>query len=136
MEKVWFRSIATVYNEKVPLRARIIKNDFSEQKDNKNAYVLFSSPEEAKKAKEKLNQTEIEEKHIRVDIDYRDPDAPVSRDYDTTIFIGNLPFQSNEEDLRKHFSYLTVGEGNDDGILNVRIIRDPETFIGKGIAYI
>ena len=24
----------------------------------------------------------------------------------------------------------------DDGILNVRIIRDPETFLGKGIAYV
>ena len=50
-------------------------------------------------------------------------------DYEKTIFIGNLPWVVNEEDLRKHFE--------DSGkILNVRVIRDPRTFIGKGFAYV
>jgi len=34
-----------------------------------------------------------------------------------------------EEDLRKHFEVCGT-------ILNVRIIRDGETFIGKGFGYI
>ena len=49
------------------------------------------------------------------------------------MFIGNLPFITNEEDLRAHFDNLEEGG---TGIVNVRIIRDPKTFIGKGIAYI
>jgi RNA recognition motif-containing protein len=35
----------------------------------------------------------------------------------------------NEEELRAHFA--DIGR-----ILNVRVIRDKDTFIGKGIAYI
>lgn len=50
-------------------------------------------------------------------------------DFETSIFIGNLPWVINEEELREHFA--DVGK-----ILNVRVVRDKETFIGKGIAYI
>lgn len=53
----------------------------------------------------------------------------MGNDYEKTIFIGNLPWVLNEEDLRKHFS--DCGE-----MLNVRIIRDGRTFIGKGFGYI
>ena len=60
-------------------------------------------------------------------------------DFETTIFIGNLPFVTNEEELRKHFAGVAKSlalDGDGDGILNVRVIRDPKTFIGKGIGYI
>jgi nucleolar protein 12 len=50
-------------------------------------------------------------------------------DYECSIFIGNLPWVCQEEDLRAHFE--DCGK-----ILNVRIIRDKETLIGKGFAYI
>lgn len=56
-------------------------------------------------------------------------DGKESNDFETTIFIGNLPWVVNEEELRSHFA--DCGK-----ILNVRVIRDKETFIGKGIAYI
>jgi nucleolar protein 12 len=66
----------------------------------------------------------VGDKHIRVDLDGKQ-----ENDFDTSIFIGNLPWVINEEDLRTHFA--EAGK-----ILNVRIIRDKDTFIGKGIAYI
>lgn len=50
-------------------------------------------------------------------------------DYNSTIFIGNLPWVINDEELRSHFT--DCGK-----ILNVRVIRDKENHIGKGIAYI
>jgi nucleolar protein 12 len=56
-------------------------------------------------------------------------DGSLGNDYEKTVFIGNLPWVLNEEDLRKHFSKM--GE-----MLNVRIIRDGRTFIGKGFGYI
>lgn len=69
----------------------------------------------------------VGDKHIRVDVDAHG--AEEKNDYESTIFIGNLPWVLQEEDLRSHFE--DCGK-----ILNVRIIRDKDTFIGKGIAYI
>ena len=65
----------------------------------------------------------VGDKHLRVDLEGE------KNDFETSIFIGNLPWVVNEEELRAFFE----DAGN---ILNVRVIRDKETFIGKGIAYI
>ena len=112
---------------KLPQKAKIIKGEFGEQKDNKNAYVLFKDKEDATKAAAEMNQQVIGDKHIRVDVDAKGADE--KNDFESTIFIGNLPWVLQEEDLRAHFE--DCGK-----ILNVRIIRDKDTFIGKGIAYI
>lgn len=48
VETVWFRSLPTIVQEdtmKTPHRAKIIKKQFGDQKDNKNAYVLFKTKE-------------------------------------------------------------------------------------------
>ena len=42
VEKIWFRSVPTILDTKLPLKAKIIKKELGQQKDNKNAYVLFS----------------------------------------------------------------------------------------------
>lgn len=56
-------------------------------------------------------------------------DSAKKNDTETSVFIGNMPWVVQEEDLRKHFDPCGT-------ILNVRIIRDPDTFIGKGFGYI
>ena len=50
-------------------------------------------------------------------------------DYETTVFIGNLPFRIEEEDVRSHFEQAGTVE-------YVRIIRDPVTLQGKGFGYV
>ena len=45
------------------------------------------------------------------------------------MFIGNIPFIVSEEELREFFA--SCGE-----IENVRLVRDPKTFLGKGIGYV
>lgn len=50
-------------------------------------------------------------------------------DFKTTVFVGNLPFVVSEEEVRTHFAQYGT-------ILNVRLIREPKTFIGKGIGYV
>ena len=37
VEKVWFRSVATVMDSKLPQKAKIIKKEYSDQKASKNA---------------------------------------------------------------------------------------------------
>ena len=108
-------------------RRNVVKGKMiGNQKNNKNAYILFkeeSSIEEALK----LNNFLIQEEppfHLRVDRDVKKED-----DFESTLFVGNLPFIINEEDLRAHFGGLGK-------IKNIRIVRDPKTLIGVGISFI
>ena len=43
-----------------------------------------------------------------------------------SVFVGNIPFDASEESLRQVFALGTSG-GN-DGIVNVRIVRDRSKF--------
>ena len=47
IERVWFRSVPVKLDSKVPLKAKIIRQDFGDQKDNKNAYILYQKVEYA-----------------------------------------------------------------------------------------
>jgi RNA recognition motif-containing protein len=131
VEKVRFRSIATQQDTKQPERAKIITGKFGAQKDNKNAYVVFAKREDSVKALA-LNQQEFLGKHLRVDSLVKSPDAKKNApkdDFDTTVFVGNLPYVVSEEDVRATFAKY-------GGILNVRLVRDPKTYLGKGIGYV
>lgn len=109
---------------------------FGLQKDNKNGYVLFVSKDSVAKAIA-LNQSLFMEKHLRVDTVKAQikEDGNVSKsnksedDFNTTVFVGNLPFVVSEEEVRSHFAKFGV-------IKNVRLVRDPKTFIGKGIGFV
>jgi RNA recognition motif-containing protein len=48
VDKIWFRSVATIMDSKLPVKAKIIMKEYSEQKNSKNAYILFDSVEQAK----------------------------------------------------------------------------------------
>ena len=129
IEKIWFRSIAP--KSFITNRANIVKGKmFGDQKNNKNGYILFEQEDSVPKALELNNYTiedGIEEGQkftIRVD-----SETNKQNDFKTTIFVGNLPFIINEEELREHFE--PVGK-----ILNIRIVRDKATLIGMGIAFI
>lgn len=129
VEKVWFRSIATTQDTKQPERAKILTNQHGPQKDSKNGYVLFKSKDTIEKALT-LNQSLFKEKHIRVDVIKSDQEnAKTTDDFNTSIFVGNLPFVVSEEEVRTHFAKFGA-------IKNVRIVRDPKTFIGKGIGFV
>lgn len=76
------------------------------------------------------------EKHLRVDSIKPAQDAEGAgkaskshEDFKTTVFVGNLPFVVSEEEVRAHFAQYGT-------ILNVRLIREPKTYIGKGIGYV
>ena len=132
IEKVRFRSIATLQETKLPERAKIITGQFGTQKDNKNAYVVFAEKEDSIKALA-LNQTEFMGKHLRVDTLIKNAEDSKKNankdDFTTTVFVGNLPYIVSEEELRSAFAKYGT-------ILNVRLVRDPKTFIGKGIGYV
>jgi nucleolar protein 12 len=52
-----------------------------------------------------------------------------SHDNKKAVFLGNLNFKTQEEDIMKLFSKCWEGE-------NVRLVRDATTGIGKGFGYV
>uniref|UniRef100_A0A0A9D0P9 RRM domain-containing protein n=1 Tax=Arundo donax TaxID=35708 RepID=A0A0A9D0P9_ARUDO len=50
-----------------------------------------------------------------------------------TVFVGNLPFDVKDEELYRLFCGSSGSEGNVEAI---RVIRDPNSSLGKGIAYV
>ena len=113
-------------------RVAFIKQDFHEQGDSVNAYVVFAHPppkeavkhpetedimdpyEAAKIAAEKCDGTTFEGKTIRVDRVRKrgagDASGEGLGDPKLSVFVGNLDFASKEEDLRAFFETLVTNE--------------------------
>jgi len=123
VETVRFRGAARP-DLKTTKKVAVIKHNFHEERNNINAYVRMSTVEEAEAACN-LNNTKIEGLTIRVDMALKDK----SHDNKRAIFMGNLDFKTQEEDIRKLFS--KCGE-----VENVRLVRDTTTGIGKGFGYV
>jgi nucleolar protein 12 len=117
--------------------------------------------EAAPLAAEKCDGTVFMERMIRVDTvgkavqageKTQDKDGAISGDPKLCVFVGNLDFGSKEEDLRVFFEGVVSGErgppseeaAREDAALKkqvswvtrVRIVRDKETQLGKGFAYV
>lgn len=94
IETVRFRS-AAVAQGKLPVRVarrlhrQLVGNTI-------NSYVVFSSEEDANKSLT-LNGHLVDERHIRVD------QAKPTKNVLRTVFVGNLPFAVDEEQLRGVF---------------------------------
>ncbi|KAL6055821.1 RNA-binding protein 34 [Balamuthia mandrillaris] len=129
-------------NQKLPRKASFIQESFHPKRDTCNAYVVFKEKESVAKAVALLHNHEVEGKHLRVD--YATPPVAAAAaaggtaaaaaarnmfDNKLSVFVGNLPFDMEEEALRQHFA--DCGE-----IENVRLIRDKDTNLGKGFGYI
>jgi nucleolar protein 12 len=141
-----------------------IKGEFHDTVDTVNCYLVFAhhdpsraqgdqlSPSEAARlAVEKCDGTVLLGRTIRVD---RVGSAEKGRkegrsDPKFTIFVGNLDFSSKEEDVRAFFEGVVttergpVSEGDDEvtgkpktWVRHVRIVRDANTQLGKGFAYV
>jgi len=108
----------------LPRRAIVITKNFNEKCKSYIAYIVFKDEEAAKKALEK-NGHVLDGLHLRVDI----ASASSKADKKRSVFLGNLPFDVQEDEIRGHFT--DCGD-----ITNVRIVRDRQTSLGKGIAYV
>jgi len=122
VEAVYFRSVAF---KKLNLNRSINAKHGALHPDrkSKNAYVVMGD-EAQMKAALAANGTVLQGLTLRVDRPEQPKTAP-SR----TVFVGNLPFTVEDENLRRHFAPCGPIEG-------VRCIRDPQTNMGKGIAYV
>ena len=108
--------------------------------------------EAARLAAENCDGTLFMERIIRVDLVGKNNEAGSDTDPKLSVFVGNLDFASKEEDLRVFFDGLMTSEkgpppSSDDTdeeghrkpptwVTRVRIVRDKDTQLGKGFAYV
>jgi len=117
-----FRSIA--FSEQIPRKAAFVTHKLHEKQQTVNAYVVYSTPAEAREAL-RLNGQVVLDRHIRVD----SVAHPSPQDPKRCVFIGNLDFEAQEESLWRHFGACGKVE-------SVRVVRDAKTNVGKGFAYV
>lgn len=101
---------------------------YGDQKGSYNAYVVFKEKTSAELSLEANNRV-IDKRHLRVD-----RAVPTLFDPKRSVFIGSLSHYTDEEDLREHFAKALPG-GHED-IESIRVIRDPESLLCKGIGYL
>ncbi|KAF9091796.1 Nucleolar protein 12 [Mortierella sp. GBA35] len=123
VESIRFRSIA--FSELLPRKIAFITGKLHPERDVVNAYIVFKNKDSVAKAVAAMNGQLFLNKHIRVDT----VDGAKKHQPKKSVFVGNLSFDAQEEDLWNFFK--------DSGdIENVRIIRDRKTNLGKGFAYV
>lgn len=124
IESIRFRSLVRE-DPSMSRKEAVIKRKAHPQKQSINAYVVFKEEQSATSALDR-NGLELEpDLFIRVDR-IRDSD---SHDHKRSVFVGNLPFDLKEGLLRRHFCDCGSVEA-------VRLIRDPQTGLGKGFGYL
>nr|CAH7714461.1 unnamed protein product [Callosobruchus chinensis] len=123
IESLRFRGIP-VPDLKMPKKVAAIKKEFHPNRSSLYCYIRFVDEESAKKA-EAANGILFQNHHLRVET----CDKKAKPDESKAVFIGNLSFDAEEEELWKLFEPCGV-------ISSVRIVRDPQTSMGKGFAYV
>lgn len=143
VESIRFRS--TAFGSNLPKRAAFAKKEIMDSTTKStNAYAVYSTKLAALKAVKKLNGTILLNRHLHVD----SVAHPTKVDHRRCVFVGNLPFVDErpqapdadkpdkkrpssdvEEGLWVHFAKAGTIE-------SVRVVRDAQTRIGKGFAYV
>lgn len=124
VESVRFRSISFA-DPKLPKKIAFRKHEFHEKRDNMNAYAVMESKDAVDKVLQ-LKDVVLREHHLR--FDRVGPGKP-KLDQKRCVFVGNLPFDANDEPVRRFFSDC----GN---VTAVRLVRDKNFKIGKGFGFV
>ncbi|KIW91994.1 uncharacterized protein Z519_06976 [Cladophialophora bantiana CBS 173.52] len=152
LESVRFRSTAYA-SKQGPKKATYAKKELMDATTvSTNAYAVFTTDIAAERVAEELNGTIVLDRHLRVDYLAK----PSVIDHKRCVFIGNLSFVNEEapagsaddgEGLEKKRrptakqpadaeeglwrTFSKVGK-----VESVRVVRDQETRVGKGFAYV
>lgn len=132
IESVRFRSIA-FDAPKLPKRVAFAQKAFHTSRDSCHAYVVFKEAAEAQKAAEAVRGSLFMSKHLHCTL-ANDTNSDTKR----TVFVGNLPFDVEDETVWRLFLSLDRQDGDaaDQSVDGVRIVRDGASGLGKGFAFV
>lgn len=149
VESIRFRSTA-FSDGSLPKKAAFVKRELMDATtQSTNAYAVYSTTAAAREAVKSLNGTIVLDRHLRVD----SVAHPSAIDHRRCVFIGNLGFVDDESIIRKNEAEdgnarvkAKVAADVEEGLWihfakagpveSVRVVRDRNTRVGKGIAYI
>ncbi|CAL8090609.1 unnamed protein product [Orchesella dallaii] len=106
-------------------KVAINRRELHPDHDTLAAFVRFSTREEAEKAVEESIGLILNDNHLNVDLVV----PSEKRDNKKAIFVGNLSLKLTDEELWRFFE--DCGK-----IVNVRVVRDRATGMGKGFGYV
>ena len=135
VDSVRIRSVP-LGDTKIPRKGAVIKGKINDAVDNVHAYIVFKDEQCARTALSH-NMALFNGNHIRVDMAC--PPRKKLRgegplyDRKRTVFVGNLPFDVKDEELYQLFCGPSGPQGDVEAI---RVVRDPDSSLGKGIAYV
>jgi hypothetical protein len=149
VESIRFRSVAFSTGSMPKRAAYITKQLMESTTKSTNAYAVFSTAAAARKAASQLNGTEVLNRHVRVD----SVTHPSPVDHLRCVFVGNLGFVDDETvvstnadgettEKKRNKTPSDVEEGlwrtfgTQGKVESVRVVRDPQTRVGKGFAYV
>ncbi|KAK4939943.1 Nucleolar protein 12 [Elasticomyces elasticus] len=147
-DSIRFRSTAYV-SSSGPKKATFAKKELMDETTvSTNAYAVFSTEEATRRVASKLNGTIVLDRHLRADY----LGSPSKIDHKRCVFIGNLSFVNQEtnpeEDADGNKRRPTAKQPADaeEGLWrafskvgkveSVRVVRDQETRVSKGFAYV
>lgn len=148
VESLRFRSTAFVSGAG-PKKAAFAKGELMDQTTKStNAYVVFTTELAALRAAPKLNGTVVLDRHLRAD----SLAMPTKIEHRRCVFVGNLSFvdeetqeQINEDGTPRRPKAKEPADAEEGlwrafskvgKVESVRVVRDKETRIGKGFAYV
>ncbi|TMS39047.1 hypothetical protein L596_005637 [Steinernema carpocapsae] len=111
--------------EKMSKRTAVLSHNINENVKTAHFYVKYKEEESARKALELLKGTAIEECKLRIQLCTDDSRCSSK----TSIFVGNLAFDTDEKAISDYFGQIGPVE-------YVRIVRDKDSGLGKGIAFV
>ncbi|KAG6507416.1 nucleolar protein 12-like [Zingiber officinale] len=136
IDSIRIRSVPII-DSNATTKAAILEGKVNGVIHSAHAYIVFKDEQSAKAALSH-NMTLFRGNHVRVDMacpphKKLKGEAPLY-ERKRTVFVGNLPFDVKDEELY-HLFYST-GESTTSNVEAVRVVRDPYTSLGKGIAYV
>ncbi|GMM31480.1 Nop12 protein [Martiniozyma asiatica (nom. inval.)] len=130
IESIRFRGLHSQTN--ATKKVAFISKDV-DMKASMVSYVVLKTKELSNELL-KMNGTFYEKNHLRVD----HLAHPQKKDNQLSVFVGNVSFEENEENLWKYFNSRIIEKNSDvsNVVDNVRIVRDSKTSFGKGFAIV
>jgi len=144
VDSVRLRNVPVDPTKAAPKKALVKSGQLNtESRSSMSAFAVMASVDRAAAAL-KLNMREWQGKHLVVDrarAQTREGQESTGAIYDTkrTVFVGNLPFDVEEEDVIQAFLARGVAKAEPElegAVRAVRCVRDGRSGLGKGIAYV
>jgi RNA recognition motif-containing protein len=126
VESIRLRGLPII-DTKQPRRAAIYHQKFSDLKKNLIAYVTLKSQDTMEKALQ-WNRMIFEGNHLIIDT--AEPKELTKSDCRKSVFIGNVAFDTEEEEIYKAFDKKKLPAQK------VRLVRDKVSSMGKGFGFV